>query len=495
MTRSAGTSGLTRAGSPPRSAIASRMTARSTIAGTPVKSWRITRAGMNGTSASAATPGRHAASVSTSSPRTIAAAGVAQGVLEQDLERDGGARRGRAGRRRRRAGSRSGRPGPSVARAPKGSIVGRRDATRPPSRRSRTLDAWKRTAVEAAAPLTRSQRRGEGLATTRSARRDGRRGATPRATTRIERLEAAGIDLDPLPPGHHRHGDDVHRRPRPSARPRGGRGAAGHRDRRCRRRRDGARRRADPGRLAGPRRRQPRRRAGASGSAGWSTARGRSPRRRPSSTRSSSSSWPSPTTRSRRRRGLRMYSGQAMVHTSGALGAEVLAPAMAAGTQVGVVPPARRVRRHGAGGRRAPRRDGRDRGRRPAGDAARRDGRGDRRGAGPARAGLEVGVPRGGGPRRRRLRRAARRDRRAGPRGRPRRGRRAGDLRAAHRADARQRPGARHPRRPDRADHPRRRRHAAGPPGRAARPMPPASLPCTAPPPSARSPSPRPVAR
>lgn len=32
---------------------------------------------------------------------------------------------------------------------------------------------------------------------------------------------------------------------------------------------------------------------------------------------------------------LRMYSGQAMVHTSGALGADVLAPAMAAGTQVG----------------------------------------------------------------------------------------------------------------------------------------------------------------
>jgi predicted short-subunit dehydrogenase-like oxidoreductase (DUF2520 family) len=32
---------------------------------------------------------------------------------------------------------------------------------------------------------------------------------------------------------------------------------------------------------------------------------------------------------------LRLYSGQALVHTSGALGAEVLAPAMAAGTQVG----------------------------------------------------------------------------------------------------------------------------------------------------------------
>ena len=32
---------------------------------------------------------------------------------------------------------------------------------------------------------------------------------------------------------------------------------------------------------------------------------------------------------------LRMYGGQAMIHTSGALGAQVLAPAMAAGTQVG----------------------------------------------------------------------------------------------------------------------------------------------------------------
>ena len=37
--------------------------------------------------------------------------------------------------------------------------------------------------------------------------------------------------------------------------------------------------------------------------------------------------------------GLRMYSGQAMIHTSGALGAEVLAPAMAAGTQVGAFHP------------------------------------------------------------------------------------------------------------------------------------------------------------
>lgn len=37
--------------------------------------------------------------------------------------------------------------------------------------------------------------------------------------------------------------------------------------------------------------------------------------------------------------GLRLYSGQAMVHTSGALGAEVLEPAMAAGTQVGAFHP------------------------------------------------------------------------------------------------------------------------------------------------------------
>jgi predicted short-subunit dehydrogenase-like oxidoreductase (DUF2520 family) len=37
--------------------------------------------------------------------------------------------------------------------------------------------------------------------------------------------------------------------------------------------------------------------------------------------------------------GLRLYSGQAMVHTSGALGADVLAPAMAAGTQVGTFHP------------------------------------------------------------------------------------------------------------------------------------------------------------
>jgi hypothetical protein len=47
MTRSAGASGLILAGSPPRSATASRIVARSTTQGTPVKSCMITRAGVN----------------------------------------------------------------------------------------------------------------------------------------------------------------------------------------------------------------------------------------------------------------------------------------------------------------------------------------------------------------------------------------------------------------------------------------------------------------
>jgi predicted short-subunit dehydrogenase-like oxidoreductase (DUF2520 family) len=38
-------------------------------------------------------------------------------------------------------------------------------------------------------------------------------------------------------------------------------------------------------------------------------------------------------------RGLRLYAGQAMIHTSGLLGAEVLQPAMAAGTQAGAFHP------------------------------------------------------------------------------------------------------------------------------------------------------------
>src|SRR5579872_212516 len=46
MTSSAGASGLSRSASPPRRTIASRIAARSTTHGTPVKSWRMTRAGV-----------------------------------------------------------------------------------------------------------------------------------------------------------------------------------------------------------------------------------------------------------------------------------------------------------------------------------------------------------------------------------------------------------------------------------------------------------------
>ncbi len=50
MTRSHGTCGLIFFGSPPSSAQASRITAKSTNTGTPVKSWNSTRAGENSTS-------------------------------------------------------------------------------------------------------------------------------------------------------------------------------------------------------------------------------------------------------------------------------------------------------------------------------------------------------------------------------------------------------------------------------------------------------------
>ena len=70
MTSSAGTSGLILDGSPPRSAIASRMAARSTIAGTPVKSCITTRAGMNAISLEGSALWSQVASASTSCERT-----------------------------------------------------------------------------------------------------------------------------------------------------------------------------------------------------------------------------------------------------------------------------------------------------------------------------------------------------------------------------------------------------------------------------------------
>jgi predicted short-subunit dehydrogenase-like oxidoreductase (DUF2520 family) len=153
-------------------------------------------------------------------------------------------------------------------------------------------------------------------------------------------IAEAGIDLDPVPPGHHRHGDEVH--------------PDGH---------------AHPHRHAGPGERPT---TGIIGGGAVGTALGIALIR---------SGWPvhavasrDPDRRARMAAALdgarafaepqalieevefiivaipddaipalassvRMYGGQAMVHTSGALGAEVLEPAMAAGTQVGAFHP------------------------------------------------------------------------------------------------------------------------------------------------------------
>lgn len=149
-------------------------------------------------------------------------------------------------------------------------------------------------------------------------------------------IEEAGIDLDPTPPGHHRHGDEVH--PDGHAHP--------HHQ-------------AGPGEIpytgiVG---------AGAVGTAlgvglaraGWPihAVASRDPARRERFTGlvEGSRGFAEPQALVEEveliilavpddaiaevASGIRMYSGQAMIHTSGALGAEVLEPAMAAGTQIG----------------------------------------------------------------------------------------------------------------------------------------------------------------
>jgi predicted short-subunit dehydrogenase-like oxidoreductase (DUF2520 family) len=149
-------------------------------------------------------------------------------------------------------------------------------------------------------------------------------------------IDAAGIDLDPVPPGHHRHGDQVH--------------ADGH---------------AHPHQHSSPGERPT---TGIVGAGAVGTALGLALTRADWPIQAVASRDPS---RRERLAGLtggarafaeaqalieevelvivaipddaleafaasvRLYSGQAMVHTSGALGADVLAPAMAAGTQVG----------------------------------------------------------------------------------------------------------------------------------------------------------------
>jgi predicted short-subunit dehydrogenase-like oxidoreductase (DUF2520 family) len=152
----------------------------------------------------------------------------------------------------------------------------------------------------------------------------------------ISELEEAGIELDPVPPGHHRHGDEVHAHdhPHPHVRTDG----------------------ADPPMIGivG---------AGAVGTAlgvalhlaGWpvKAVASRDPARRErfKSLVDGSRAFAEATALLDEVElvivavpddaipavagGLRMYSGQAMVHTSGALDAAVLAPAMAAGTQIG----------------------------------------------------------------------------------------------------------------------------------------------------------------
>ncbi len=70
MTSSAGTSGLIFAGSPPSAAIASRIAARSTIAGTPVKSCITTRAGVKAISAEGCAAASQVASASMSAALT-----------------------------------------------------------------------------------------------------------------------------------------------------------------------------------------------------------------------------------------------------------------------------------------------------------------------------------------------------------------------------------------------------------------------------------------
>ena len=89
MTSSAGASGLIRLASPPRSTTASRMVARSTMQGTPVKSCMITRAGVNWISVSGSASGSHAPSARTWSAVMLAPSSVRSRFSSSTLRLNG----------------------------------------------------------------------------------------------------------------------------------------------------------------------------------------------------------------------------------------------------------------------------------------------------------------------------------------------------------------------------------------------------------------------
>ena len=178
-----------------------------------------------------------------------------------------------------------------------------------------------------------------------------------------------------------------------------------------------------------------------------------------------------------------------MVHTSGALGAEVLEPAMAAGTQVGAFHPLvafadteRAVAAlHGA----TIAIEGDDQLAALLADMAEALGATAVRLAPGSKAAYHAAAVLAAGGFVALLDAIAELGRVAGPG----RGRRAGHLRPAHRGHAGQRPGPRHPGGADRPDDPRRRRDAATRTSRRCARTPPACCRCTGPRPSARSPS------
>ena len=207
---------------------------------------------------------------------------------------------------------------------------------------------------------------------------DPERERTETEAARSRRPASTSIRPPPGTPPPRRR--DASERPRPPARPLGAGRAAGHRHRRGRRGRDGARRRAEP-RPAGRSTRSP--------------AATRPARAVPLARRRAPAPSPSPKPILDEVELIILAVPDDADRAARRLAPDVQRPgdgpherrARRGGPRAGDggrdpdrrVPPARRVRRHGAGGRRAPRRDGRHRGRRPAGGAAGRHGRGDRR--------------------------------------------------------------------------------------------------------------------